>query len=78
MELEKKLMKGVLRIKKQRVRVNEKIYANEIRLIDSNKNQVGIVTVPEALRLAEEVDLDLVEISPNAKPPVCKIMDYGK
>ena len=78
MELEKKLMKGVLRIKKQRVRVNEKIYANEIRLIDSNKNQVGIVTVPAALRLAEEVDLDLVEISPNAKPPVCKIMDYGK
>ena len=60
MELEKKLMKGVLRIKKQRVRVNEKIYANEIRLIDSNKNQVGIVTVSAALRLAEEVDLDFV------------------
>ena len=78
MELEKKLMKGVLRIKRKRIRVNEKIYANEIRLIDSNKNQVGIVTVPAALRLAEEVDLDLVEISPNAKPPVCKIIDIGK
>ena len=78
MELEKKLMKGVLRIKKQRIRVNKKIYADEIRLIDNNKNQVGVVKVPEALRLAEEAGLDLVEISPNAKPPVCKIMDYGK
>ena len=78
MELEKKLMKGVLGIKKQRIRVNKKIYADEIRLIDNNKNQVGVVKVPEALRLAEEAGLDLVEISPNAKPPVCKIMDYGK
>mgnify|MGYP001453884434 CR=1 FL=1 len=78
MELEKKLMKGVLRIKKQRIRVNKKIYADEIRLIDNNKNQVGVVKVPEALRLAEEAGLDLVEISPNAKPPVCKIMDMGK
>ena len=42
MELEKKLMKGVLRIKKQRIRVNKKIYADEIRLIDNNKNQVGV------------------------------------
>lgn len=78
MELEKKLMKGVLGIKKQRIRVNKKIYADEIRLIDNNKNQVGVVKVPEALRLAEEAGLDLVEISPNAKPPVCKIMDYGR
>ena len=78
MELEKKLMKGELRIKNKRIRVNEKIYADEIRLIDNNKNQVGVVKVPEALRLAEEANLDLVEISPKAKPPVCKIMDFGK
>ena len=78
MELEKKLMKGELRIKNKRIRVNEKIYADEIRLIDNNKNQVGVVKVPEALRLAEEANLALVEISPKAKPPVCKIMDFGK
>ncbi len=78
MRLKKKLMKGELRIKKNKVRVNERIYADQIRLIDENKNQVGVVKVPEGLRLAEEAGLDLVEISPKAKPPVCKIMDYGK
>ena len=78
MRLKKKLMKGELRIKKNKVRVNERIYADQIRLIDENKTQVGVVKVPEGLRLAEEAGLDLVEISPKAKPPVCKIMDYGK
>lgn len=49
-----------------------------MRLIDVDGNQAGIVSVKEALRLAEESGLDLVEISPTAKPPVCRIMDYGK
>ena len=71
-------MKGEFRIKKQRIRVNERIYADEVRLISQNKEQIGVVSVKEALIKAQEADLDLVEISPNAKPPVCKIMDFGK
>lgn len=50
----------------------------EVRLIDSEGNQVGVVPRDDALKLAKDSDLDLVEISPNAKPPVCKIMDHGK
>ena len=49
-----------------------------VRLIDQNGAQVGIVTVDEALLQAKQVTLDLVEISPNVDPPVCRIMDYGK
>ncbi len=49
-----------------------------MRLIDHNGEQAGIVPLAQAKRLAEEAELDLVEISPNAKPPVCRIMDYGK
>jgi len=59
-------------------RVNHQIKAKECRLIDENGNQIGIVPLKEALRIAEEKGLDLVEIAPNANPPVCKIMDYGK
>ena len=73
-----KLTKGEFRIKKQRIRVNERIYADEVRLISENKEQIGIVSVKEALIKAKDANLDLVEISPNAKPPVCKIMDFGK
>lgn len=51
---------------------------NEIRLIGSDGSQLGIMSAREALRLAEEENLDLVKINPNAAPPVCKIMDYGK
>jgi len=58
--------------------VNERILAPEVRVIDSEGEQVGIVTIEKALNLAEESSLDLVEISPNAEPPVCRIMDYGK
>jgi translation initiation factor IF-3 len=50
----------------------------EVRLIDADGKQVGLVTAAEALKRAEESNLDLVEIAPNAKPPVCKIIDYGK
>ena len=59
-------------------RMNERIRAREIRVIGEDGEQFGILTVSEALALAAEKNLDLVEISPNATPPVCKIMDYGK
>lgn len=61
-----------------RARINEKITASEVRLIDFEGNQAGIVSTREALRSAEESGFDLVEISPTANPPVCRIMDYGK
>lgn len=63
---------------KKEIRVNLKIRAPEIRVIGAEGNQIGILTVKEALRLAEEQGLDLVEVAPLAKPPVCKIIDYGK
>ncbi|WP_299844864.1 translation initiation factor IF-3 [uncultured Roseovarius sp.] len=59
-------------------RVNENIRANEIRLIGADGDNVGVVSPEQALDMAEEAGLDLVEISPNANPPVAKIMDYGK
>lgn len=58
--------------------MNEKITARTIRLIDQNGEQAGIVSRDEALKAAENAGLDLVEISPNADPPVCRVMDYGK
>jgi translation initiation factor IF-3 len=61
-----------------RARINDKINVPEVRLIDVDGNQAGIVSTREALRLAEESGFDLVEISPTAVPPVCRIMDYGK
>lgn len=57
---------------------NEEIRDREVRLISESGEQLGIVSVQEAMRLAEERGLDLVKISPNAVPPVCKLMDYGK
>jgi len=59
-------------------RINDRIRAPEIRLIGAEGENVGVVTPARALRMAEEAGLDLVEISPNADPPVCKIMDFGK
>jgi translation initiation factor IF-3 len=59
-------------------RVNDRIRATEIRLIDHEGENKGVVTPQDAIRMAEAVGLDLVEISPTAKPPVCKIMDFGK
>ena len=58
--------------------INEQIRDKEVRLIDNEGGQIGIVSSKEAQKLADERKLDLVKISPNAKPPVCKIMDYGK
>ncbi|MBO8156426.1 MAG: translation initiation factor IF-3 [Bacillaceae bacterium] len=58
--------------------VNERIRAREVRLIDVNGEQLGVKSRQEALELAEKANLDLVMVAPNAKPPVCRIMDYGK
>ncbi|HEU4839414.1 MAG TPA: translation initiation factor IF-3 [Micavibrio sp.] len=59
-------------------RVNEQIRVPKIRLIDENGEMAGVVTVSEGIRRAEAAGLDLVEVSPNAEPPVCKILNYGK
>lgn len=59
-------------------RINHEIRNANIRLIDARGNMVGVVSSREGIRAAEEAGLDLVEISPNAEPPVCKVMDYGK
>ncbi|MEI8065844.1 MAG: translation initiation factor IF-3 [Actinomycetes bacterium] len=59
-------------------RINDRIRTPEVRLIGFTGEQVGVVDIDTALRMAEEVGLDLVEIAPEAKPPVCKIMDFGK
>ncbi|GIP65425.1 translation initiation factor IF-3 [Virgibacillus pantothenticus] len=58
--------------------VNEKIRAREVRLIDANGDQLGVKSRQEALEIAQKRNLDLVLVAPNAKPPVCRIMDYGK
>ena len=58
--------------------INEEIRDREVRLIDENGEQLGVMITRKALELAEEKGLDLVKISPNAKPPVCKLMDYDK
>lgn len=58
--------------------INEEIRDPEVRLIDENGDQLGIVDVRSAQKMADDKELDLVKISPNSKPPVCKLMDYGK
>ncbi|WP_420360751.1 translation initiation factor IF-3 [Actinopolymorpha rutila] len=58
--------------------MNERIRVPEVRLVGPNGEQVGIVRIEDALRLAQEADLDLVEVAPTARPPVCKLMDFGK
>ena len=58
--------------------INEQIRDKEVRVIGENGDQLGVMPIKEAMRLAEEAELDLVKIAPTAKPPVCKIVDYGK
>ncbi len=60
------------------IRVNERIRAREVRLIDEKGAQLGVISTQEALRIARERQYDLIEVAPNAQPPVCRIMDYGK
>lgn len=64
--------------KKNPHNINEEIRAAEVRLIDEEKKQIGILSTAQALAMAHEKELDLVELSPDADPPVCRIMDYGK
>jgi translation initiation factor IF-3 len=59
-------------------RINERIRVPEVRLVGPAGEQIGIVAINDALRLAQEADLDLVEVAPTARPPVCKLMDFGK
>ena len=59
-------------------RINDRIRVPEVRLVGAEGEQIGIVPIGEAIRLAQEADLDLVEVAPTARPPVCKLMDYGK
>ena len=60
------------------MRVNEQIRISPVLLINQNNEKVGVVPTEEALRLAYDADLDLVEVAPNERPPVCRLMDYGK
>ena len=60
------------------LKINEQIRDKEVRLIGTNGEQLGIMSAKEAYRLAQEAELDLVKVAPGAKPPVCKIIDYGK
>lgn len=64
--------------KKKRVAINENIVSDPVRLIDDEGNQIGIVPITQALELAKSKRLDLMEISPNSEPPVCRVLDYGK
>jgi translation initiation factor IF-3 len=59
-------------------RINQRITARQVRVIDADGNQLGVIPLKQALTVAEESGLDLVEVSPNSSPPVCKVMDYGK
>lgn len=59
-------------------RSNQKIRAREVRLIDAEGNNIGVVPTSEAMEIARQAELDLVEVAPNADPPVCRVMDYGK
>ncbi|MGM0526676.1 MAG: translation initiation factor IF-3, partial [Pseudomonadota bacterium] len=73
-------MKGGKRTQKaaDKNRINEDITVDEVRLIGTEGEQIGVVSIKEALDAAAEAGVDLVEMSPNAEPPVCRLMDYGK
>lgn len=69
---------AIARQPEKRNRLNGEITAREVRLIGQDGEQVGIVSIQEAMAAADEASMDLVEIQPNAEPPVCRVMDYGK
>ena len=71
-------VRTISRDSKDNRQINEEIRAKEVRVIDANGEMRGIMSIRDALALAEESNLDLVNVSPNANPPVCKILDYGK
>lgn len=65
-------------ISKQELQINEQIRDREVRVVDADGSQLGVMPLQKAMELAEQRNLDLVKIAPQAKPPVCKIIDYGK
>lgn len=65
-------------IRNQKARINRRIRVPQVRLIDEEGGQVGVISTQDALMMAEERGLDLVEVAPNSDPPVCRLMDYGK
>ena len=67
-----------LDISTKELQINEEIRDKEVRVISNDGEQLGVMSASEALKLAEQSNFDLVKIAPQAKPPVCKIMDYGK
>ena len=67
-----------IRKKSDEVRINEKIRSGQVRLISDDGEQLGILSLEDALNEAKGVGLDLVEVAPNSDPPVCRVMDYGK
>ncbi len=69
---------GVFPISRETLRINEEIRIREVRVTDADGEQLGIMQTKDALKLAEERHLDLVEVAPKARPPVCRIMDFGK
>lgn len=73
-----KRLQGGPAIKIEEIRLNEEIKAPQIRVVDQDGKQIGILTTAKAMELAVAQNLDLVEIAPEANPPVCRIMDYGK
>lgn len=74
----RKTVGGAFTISKDSLRINEQIHIREVRVTSADGAQLGIMPTREALRMAEEQHLDLVEVAPKAKPPVCRIMDFGK
>ncbi|MFP4369458.1 MAG: translation initiation factor IF-3 [Candidatus Kapaibacterium sp.] len=70
--------KGAPRAPNRRIRINEEIRVPEVRVVDEDGTMLGILATKKALQMAEDRELDLIEIAPQAKPPVCKIIDYGK
>jgi translation initiation factor IF-3 len=74
----RRFAKGDWRIAQQELRINERIRIPRVRVVAADGAQVGIIDTRDALALAQEQDLDLVEVAPQADPPVCRIMDYGK
>ncbi|MCK5391467.1 MAG: translation initiation factor IF-3 [Deltaproteobacteria bacterium] len=70
--------RGYSRSREPEVRINQRIRAREVRLIAGDGEQLGVLSIREALSMSEERGVDLVEVAPNANPPVCRLMDYGK
>ncbi len=72
------LRRSFIASKDDSLRINDQIDAKEVRVIDENGAQLGVVKIDEALKKAKEMEVDLVEVSPDAEPPVCRLINYGK